>query len=99
MQPDLRVPRTAFAPALPIRFAISAPKKQETPTYIPIQPIPAAAAPSTKTGNCPRKIPVTNAGIVTVARKFQRANTRSLLASRFRRVSPGAMDDRAADAA
>jgi hypothetical protein len=63
-----------------MRFAISAPRKYESPTYIPIQPIPATAAPSMKIGKRTRKIPETKAGIVTDARKFQRPNARSPLA-------------------
>ena len=62
-------PSIAFAPALPIRLAISAPKKYDTPTYIPTQPMPATSAPSMNTQNRTRKIPETNAGIVTDARK------------------------------
>ena len=63
-------PSTAFVPALPMRLAISAPKKYESPTYIPIQPIPATSAPRMNIQNRTRKIPDTKAGIVTEATKL-----------------------------
>jgi hypothetical protein len=36
-------PSTAFVPASPMRLAISAPRKYESPTYIPIQPTDASS--------------------------------------------------------
>jgi len=63
-------PSTAFVPASPIRLAISAPRKYESPTYIPIQPTPATSAPSINTEKPTRKIPDTKAGIDRAATKL-----------------------------
>ena len=62
-------PSHAFVAATPIAFAISAPRKYEIPTYIPIQPMPATSAPSVKSQNRSRKIADTKAGSVTDATK------------------------------